>query len=199
MQTPIQPEVRELTLRFESFSLSIRVSVTPNPVDTTLVSPDTSVILNPADPEFHDPHHISRGLENLALAATTPTELGELPLDFLVIYRDRLRGGGNIGWSPQERVGRAFKAGVAARRRLDGEECAASSLPVGARNTVYVILRSPTLPSGGWTSSYNTFIVNCGGSGSSDFSTRTVCHSFAARAEADVFLIGARRQWPALI
>ena len=196
MQTPITPEVRELTLQFASFSLSIRVEVTPNQIDTSLPSTVTSLSLNPVDPDFHDPHNITAELESLALAAFTPSDLGALPLDFLATYVDRLRGSGNAGLSSPERVGRAFRAGVAARRRLDGETCDASSLGIGLRNTIYVILKSPTLPRGGWTNSYNTFIRNCGGSGSSDFSTTTVCHSFAARAEADVYLVGARRQWP---
>lgn len=196
MQTPISPEVQELTLRFESFSLSIRVEVTPNQIDTSLPSTVTSVSLNPGDPDFHDPHNITAGLETLALAASTPSELRALPLDFLVTYVDRLRGSGNASLTSQERIGRAFRAGVAARRRLDGESCDTSSQGIGLRNTIYVILRSPTLPRGGWTNSYNIFISNCGGSGSSDFSTSTVCHSFAARAEADVYLLGARRRWP---
>ena len=199
MQTPVDPEVQEVTLRFATFSISIRVSVTPNPIDTTVLPPETSVSLIPGGPDFHDPHHISRDLESLALAASTPTDLGALPLDFLAAYTDRLRGSGNAGLSSQERAGRAFRAGVAARRRLDGELCDAASTPIGLRNTIYVILQAPGLPRGGWTSSYNTFIRNCGGSASSDFSSSTVCHSFAARAEADVYLIGARRQWPPLI
>lgn len=66
-------------------------------------------------------------------------------------------------------------------------------------STLRISLRDPKVSyfaPGGWINSYNTFIRNCGGSGSEDCSTSTVCHSFAARAEADVYLIGARRRWP---
>lgn len=114
MQTPISPEVQELTLRFESFSLSIRVEFIPNQIDTSLPSTVTSVSLNPGDPDFHDPHNITAGLETLALAASTPSELRALPLDFLATYVDRLRGSGNASLTSQERIGRAFRAGVAA-------------------------------------------------------------------------------------
>lgn len=77
MQTPISPGVQELTLRFESFSLSIRVEVTPNQIDTSLPSTVTSV-----------------ELENLALAASTPPALG----GFLGDLR------GSIAWQWQRRT-----------------------------------------------------------------------------------------------
>lgn len=90
-----------------------------------------------------------------------------------------------------------FKAGLVAHNLLLRSGPTATETPhTPYRNTIYVILRSLSLPGGGWTLSYQKFIAQCGGDQHGSFHSTTVCHAFATRAEADVYLVGAQKQWP---
>lgn len=186
-------ELQELTFNFSRFSISVQVRVTerfpgasgsqPGP-DFELVASEGPAI------------QFSSEVENQVLAASTPAEYAALDLGFLSHFERRLTGSHTI-WTPKARVARAFKAGLIAFNLLGRSGPTATETPaIPFRNTIYLILRSPSLPQGGWTLSYQKFIDQCGGNQHGAFHSTTVCHAFATRTEADIYLVGARKQWP---
>eukprot|EP00434_Breviolum_minutum_P011350 symbB.v1.2.010015.t1/scaffold645.1/size176818/14 len=100
-------------------------------------------------------------LEELAIRAETPQLCAALPLGFLAHLANRLRGQPSSGWTPQARIGRAFRAGVIAARRLRGElrPERSPSLP-NLRNSFYICLRGGLVESPFWTSSYPTYALS---------------------------------------
>ncbi len=202
MQTDWQ--VQELSFSFEQLEISVRVSVRARPTTTEdRPSQSSELVLDAsvapgADPLTSDPFGISIELEDRVLAADSVSELAVLVLPFLTHLERQLRGG-DSQWTPRARLARAFRAGVAAFRRLNGIITEESSLATPYRNSIYIILRAPSLPSGGWTGNYSIFINRCGGSGHHSFDSSTVCHAFATRAEGEAYLCGARRRWPSLL
>lgn len=200
MQEGDQTEVQELTFQFSNLQINIRVSVTPTSGVTASGSGDpvvTSSVTHrgPQDEEYHEHFPFTEELEEQTLAAATPGQLAELPLVFLRGLESRLRGG-DPSWTSRARLARAFRAGLAARLRLDGITCPVASPSIPFRNSYYIILRSPDLPRGGWTSDYGRFIARTGRSYDRDFSSTCVCHAFATRTEVEAYLVGSRRVWP---
>ena len=193
-------EEQELVFEFSQLRISVRVTVEPiagasstGPVGVVSVAAGASST-PPPEPVIVDPYLISVDLENQVLQADRAERLAEL-LPFLRAWETRLRGQDPV-WTPRARLARAFRAGVAACRRLEGQFVEASSPVIPFQNSIYIILRSPSLPAGGWTTNYSLFICNCGRNATSDFDRTTVCQSLATRVEADAFLLGARRPWP---
>eukprot|EP00438_Fugacium_kawagutii_P033962 Skav229527 [mRNA] locus=scaffold451:52057:52656:+ [translate_table: standard] len=189
-------EVQELTFAFSRFHISVQVRVTerlPEPSEnSSLPEVEVTASEGPAAPIS-----FSVEIENQTLAANLPGEYAALDLDFLSHLERRLTAVHPI-WTAKARIGRAFKAGLVARNLLDHSGPTATETPsIPFRNTIYVILRSPSLPQGGWTLSYNRFLAQCGGDRSHGaFHPSTVCHAFATRTEADVYLVGAKKTWP---
>lgn len=147
---------------------------------------------------LEDPHHITVELEERALSARTASEFGALPLPFLDYLLPRLRGT-DPRWLPPARIGRAFTAGVASRRRLDGEIIDTAVPGVPYRNQIYICLRTSSFPGGFWTSNYSSYIEAVGAIGPDrgfGFRVGSISHSFPTRAEGEAYLIGARRGWP---
>lgn len=145
---------------------------------------------------FFDPHSISQELENRAIQASTAGALAELPLPFLSGYISRLRGA-DPNWTPQARIGRAFRAGVVARRQLDGLVQEGQSLGVPFRNSVYVVLRDRDHSISFWTSSYTVYANAVLERGRDRFSDESISHAFPTQTEAEVYCAGARTRWPA--
>ena len=193
-------EVRELAFQFSNLQISIRVAVTPvggTQSSTTPASTAPAIDLSALEVEPTQPggFPVPESLERAALAATSPEELQALPLGFLQHLQSRLHGSDST-WTPAARIGRAFRAGLAARRRLAGRYTTERSLTTPFRNTVYVILRSPDYPEGAWSLDYDKFFAACGGNRHHDFAPETICHSFATRTEAEAYLEGAGKGWP---
>lgn len=143
-----------------------------------------------------DPGNFSRALEEQALAATGPAQCAALPLPFLEVYRNQLRAQHPI-WTSAARVGRAFRAGVIANRRLAGEYLEHVSPDTPNRNTVYIVLRGhigTRGENGFWTSDYRVYSREV--HGAEGFHSRSISHAFATRAEVSCYLAGARRGWP---
>ena len=195
-------DVESVTLRLANLEISIsvrQVGGAPSlATDFELVSsagePSTSV--DQVD-SVVDRYGITFSLENQALRAQLPSELAALPLAFLQHLVAKLRGQDST-WTPTARIGRAFRAGIIARRRLDGNYLDEASPSVPFRNTYYLVLRGRGNSHGFWTSSYNIYCTGVRGSGGPrGFHPDTISHAFATHAEAEAYLAGARRPWPA--
>lgn len=194
-QVTVQLAGLEITLTARRVSGSVTSAVHPASGST---SSGYSVV--PAAPErpsgedFFDPHNISSALEERALQASEPAALADLDLPFLDSLVGNLRGT-DSAWTARARLGRAFRAGVAARRRLDGEFCDISSPGIPFRNSYYIVLRGPGNGPGFWTQNYVTYIGRVGDS-NRGLHPDSISHAFASQAEAEAFLVGSRQRWP---
>ena len=191
------------SVTFQLANLEISISVRQIDGAPSLTT-DFEVVSAPGEPTSSidlvdsvvDPYGISPTLERRALKAQLPSELAALPLSFLGHLTAKLRGQ-DSEWTPAARVGRAFRAGVIARKRLDGNYLDEVSPNTPFRNAYYLVLRGRGNSHGFWTSSYNTYIAGVRGSGGSrGFHPDTISHAFATHAEAEAYLAGARRPWP---
>ena len=143
-----------------------------------------------------DPYNISVDLEEQAIAAYQVHQLRELPLGFLGHLTSRLRGT-HPQWTPPIRVARAFRAGVIARRRLDGEYLNHSSPGIPYRNSYYIVLRGRGNTSGFWTTNYGTYIQSVEDPNSRGaLHPDTISHALPTHAECCAYLCGARKGWP---
>ena len=136
-------------------------------------------------------------LEEQAILAQTPQECAALELGFLAHLVQRLRGQPSSGWTPQARIGRAFRAGVLAARRLRGEIRPERSptLP-NLRNSYYICLRGGIVGAPFWTPSYQTYVARTRERETTRFADESVSHAFPTQAESTAFLAGARVGWP---
>eukprot|EP00438_Fugacium_kawagutii_P021738 Skav206695 [mRNA] locus=scaffold99:14926:17259:+ [translate_table: standard] len=123
-------------------------SWTPVEVTASSASHTADIATHNTTEAYVDPYNISRALEDRALRATTARDCAALPLPFLSHLATKLRSS-DPDWDPHARVGRAFRAGVAARRRLDGTFCEISFPGIPFRNSYYVCLRQPGNQPGG--------------------------------------------------
>ena len=143
-----------------------------------------------------DPYNISVDLEEQAIAAHAIHLLRELPLQFLGHLVRRLRGTHPL-WTPPIRVARAFRAGVIARRRLDGEILSHSSQAIPYRNTYYVVLRGRGNSPGFWTTNYATYIQQVENPiARGELHPDTISQGLPTHAECCAYLCGARKEWP---
>lgn len=141
---------------------------------------------------------VSENLQVQLLAARTARDLAAIVLPFLGHLVSRLRGT-QAEWSPTARIARAFAAGLAAKKRLEGVVHSYSTPGIPFRNTIYVALRAPFRVEGFWTSSYSTYIRLVeprDRASQGDFDSDSISHAFPSRAEADAYLLGAARAWP---
>ena len=129
-------ELESVTFRLAN----LEITVSARPVDPTAAASSEVRVFEPeargsgsqsaSDPEeFLDPFNISVELEERCLSAVSARLLGELPLPFLATSVSRLRGTDTV-WNPRCRIARAFRAGVIARRRLDGQVLDHSSVVI---------------------------------------------------------------------
>lgn len=193
-------EVQELTFRFAQLEVAVRVTVRPAASGSAEPEAESSFdivsippTLEPVD-DFVDQFGITPELEEQALAALTVAALINLDLRFLSHLESRLRSS-DTTWTGRARIARAFRAGVAASRRLGGEVRGETSLATPFRNSYYVILRAPGLAHGGWTSEYRAFAARVFRQ-DGEYHPNTITHGFATQAESSAYLAGARRPWP---
>lgn len=142
-----------------------------------------------------NPHSISENLEDQSIRARTAGALANLPLSFLSGYRTRLRGTDPV-WTAQARIGRAFRAGVIARRQLAGNIQEGQSQGIPFRNAIYVVLRDRDQNGAFWTSSYQVYARAVFLEGIDVFGSNSISHAFPSQAEAEVYCVAARTQWP---
>ena len=115
-------DVESVTLRLANLEISISVRQIDG---TPSLATDFELVSSPGEPgpsvdrvdSVVDRYGISLSLENQAIQAQLPSELAALPLAFLRHLVAKLRGQDST-WTPTARIGRAFRAGIIARRRL---------------------------------------------------------------------------------
>lgn len=179
-----------LTARRAGGSATVGASVEGTPPSA---SETQSCWVDPAD---EDPFLISAELEREAISASGPTALGALSLPFLAYLAPRLRGT-NSTWFSSARLARAFRAGVIARRRLNGEVLDSTSEGIPFRNCIYICLRTAgNCTVGFWTANYAVYWARVRSNVANDFHPDSISHAFASRAEGEAYLRGARRIWP---
>ena len=199
----VSDSVEELVLRLGDLELGINVRRAPSPSgDSSAWELVTAADSSGAGSSITSATRlrVSDNLVTQALAAVSAQELADLPLEHLGHLANKLRGGDNA-WNPQARIGRAFKAGVVASLRLEGQYSDLKVPSVPYRNSIYIILRALGLEQGGWTPNYGTYIRAVGAQqpGRHDFDDYSISHSFATRAEGEAYLAGAGRSWPRLL
>ena len=212
-------DIESVTLRIANLEISISVSVvepgiysreslglqvspqrrpTPSSAASSAATPlaATPAATHPPAPAVGD-FDFGEALEEEAIRAETPQLCADLALDFLGHLTARLRGSPSSGWNPRARIGRAFRAGVLAARRLRGEirPERSPSLPV-YRNSYYICLRGGRVSAPFWTSSYPTYVARTRDQSADRFADESVSHAFPTQAEAAAYLAGARRGWP---
>eukprot|EP00438_Fugacium_kawagutii_P031299 Skav215458 [mRNA] locus=scaffold1025:78612:79202:+ [translate_table: standard] len=182
-------EVRELTLSFERFSLRLTVAVIPN-------SDGVEVTAAPSAPASASSRGgVSRAAIERLLNSSGPDDLAAVSSPQLLGLQTQLRGTDAV-WTPAARIGRAFRAGVIAARRLEGIFCDLTSPSIPYRNQVYVVLRGPNHPEGCWTTDYNLYLDAVGEGTTGGFARQSVSHAFPSHAEAEAYLAGAGQVWP---
>ncbi|OLP88941.1 Sodium channel protein type 10 subunit alpha [Symbiodinium microadriaticum] len=137
----------------------------------------------------------TRSSDEAFIEARTLQQLSELSLGGYTTLARRL---GVVGpWSPEARIARAFRAGVSAGLVLRGERAyQESSLTLGTRNRVYIVLRCPSRPEGFYCENFGTFREHCPQSRFGRLDSGIICHGFPSRAEAEAFVFGSGSPWP---
>jgi hypothetical protein len=205
--SPTPDSVETLTVLLGALELTITVR-NRNPLDRSRVpslslgasssatSAAAGVAVAPAWEPEGGPAAFPRSLIERALAAETAPQFAPLNLAHLGPVASRLTAGHAV-WSPAARLGRAFKAGVVARLRLDGEYRGEASPSVPFRNSYYVVLRGRENGPGFWTTSYQAYISRVSDpSTSSGLASTSISHAFASFAECAAFVSGAQVAWP---
>ena len=193
--------VEEVTIRLAGLELSIRVrEIGATSSGETGELPAGFELVSSAQTGEPDPlpevRQIPLAVEQSLLAATTSRAFSGFNLEFLTRFANKLRGL-DRDWTPKARVVRAYRAGLIARRRLEGEVLDHSSPGTPYRVSYFLILRSPRHPSGCWTTDYGRYLTAVGPSSSNQtFADSSVSHGFASHAESEAFLVGAARPWP---
>ena len=134
-------------------------------------------------------------LRALVLETTSPLALAALPVPLLDLKAPLLRSQHSV-WTGRARLGRAFRAGIIAKIRLDGDSCELSSPSIPQRNAFYICLRCSRYPRGFWSASYQSYIELIGTRGSTGLESGSISHAFPSKVEAEVYAAGANQPWP---
>lgn len=198
---PSNDPVEEVTIRLANLELTIRVrEIGATSAGQTGVTASgyelVSSVQTPEPPLESEGPSLPVAVEQSLLEATSARTLTGFHLDFLTRLANKLRGT-DREWTPRARVARAYRAGLIARRRLEGEVLEHSSPGTPYRVSYYLVLRSPRHPLGCWTTDYNRYLTAVGPSTAHQtFADTSVSHGFASHAECEAYLVGASRPWP---
>ena len=180
--------VESITVRLAGLELTI----TARPITS---GPSVSYSVSAEAPRVQ--FEVDHRLQDSAIAASTARACEALNIPFLGHLAPRLRDS-PVGaeWTAQARIGRAFRAGVVARRQLAGEIQSGASPSSPQRNTVYVVLRDRTGGRPFWGHQYHLFIAAVQDHSQRGFHQNAVCHAFPSQAEAEAYVAGAGEPWP---
>lgn len=145
-----ESQLESVTVRIANLELTITARPI-QPATTESSEPASGPAASEAAYQFHP---TTRAFEDRVIAARTAALCAALPLDFLGPIASRLRGAGE--WTPAARVGRAYRAGVIARRQLGGTYQSGQSPAIAQQDTIYIVLRARSDGPAFWTSRYNS-------------------------------------------
>lgn len=131
------------------------------------------------------------------LAATTPAAILEVdlqPVEHLDLER-RITGTSG-GWTARARVGRALRAGIAARGKLAGAAVVVPFPQLDLSNCIYVVLCGAPGKEPCFCHTAKVYFTVVRASGSDGIHPSSVSHAFPSRAEAEAYAIGAQERWP---
>lgn len=121
--------------------------------------------------------------ESALLAAKEPLHFERIPLAPVHSLLGRLRASAG-GWTPLARLGRALRAGLLDRARLEHRPASHPAGPdILLDNRVY-ITRGHSNRAPGWTDHYATYLAEVRGR-DQRFHPEVVCHGFPSRSEAE--------------
>ena len=193
MSEPHSDFVDELTVHFAGLEITITARRTAAEPASSATHGFEIVEPGEAATGLGAESQVTPELEERALQADSIQALNSLPLPFLDHLLPRFRAS-HTTWTPKTRLARAFRAGVASRRRLDGIFCEVSVPSVPFRNCFYVCLRAPGGEPPFWTNDYQIYFSKV--RGPVGFHRDSISHAFASHCEVQAFLVGARKQWP---
>ena len=126
--------------------------------------------------------------EAALVAAVTPEAILQLDLSPVRHLLSRIRTTSN-GWTPLARLGRALRAGIQARQKLDtGYSHPGSTSAVTLPTKVYLVLQPAPGGQTGWTEDFHTFARQVR-EPNTNLHPHSVSHGFPSRAEADAYLL----------
>ena len=164
---------------------------------TAVARPTQALFGSGGEPPYLPYIELSPDFVSALLKASRPRVLGELLPPFLQQYlvRPDLQAL-NPSWPIEARLVRALRAGVSARIVLDGQfDKQARSPGLPWDNQIYVVLRCRT-QLGGFVTQFLTVYCAVLVGDTGGLEPGSVSHGFPTVSEAEVFLRGARRQWP---
>ena len=202
---PATDPVESLTVHLGQLEITISVRPRANGSASEsgepIASPSTGTSGNPAPNgaswERLDRPSFSSDFVERILRAQTARDFIAFTVPQIDHLLPRLRAS-DRDWSPKARLVRAFRAGLLARFRLDGEYRCEDSPGIPWRNTYYVVLRGRNNSAGFWTNNYNLYHSSVfeTRSGSTNFERTTVSHAFPSLAELEAYILGAQVAWP---
>ena len=137
----------------------------------------------------------SREWKRALLAAFSATEI--LAVDLQPIeHLQRHLSSQSSDWTPLARLGRALRAGLVARNKLDGEGTFERSPDLGLANKVYIVLRGAPGEDPCICYSARVYYQAVRAPGSTQLHPRSVSHAFPSRVEAEAYALGAQELWP---
>jgi hypothetical protein len=180
-----------LTFAFRDLEVTVRPRRAPKAAAGPVERADSFELVEAAP----DPPEQTQ--DDALVAANTAALLDQFDLPELRPLARRLRTG-HPEWTANARIHRAYRAGILARRRLEGERLHfETSLEPPARVQYYVVLRGPGDGPPFWTSRARTFFEGVRGRRGERFDPAVICQGLPSVTETDAFLLGAQAGWPA--
>ena len=189
-ETPVHEAAQEAPAHSGALAGSLRATYPASQAGQSSSSVGTWSLVGPSTPPPW-----TEDWEAAIISAVTPEAVLQLDLSPVRRLLSRIRTTSN-GWTPLARLGRALRAGIEARQKLDtGYAAPGSTSAVTLPTKIYLVLRPAPGGQAGWTEDFNLFARQVRAP-NSNLHPQSVSHGFPSRAEAEAFLLGARREWP---
>ena len=129
------------------------------------------------------------------LEASTAAEI--LAVDLQCVEHLQRHLSAEVGaWTVRARLGRALRAGLAAKNKLEGVGTFERSPDIGVSNRIYVVLRGAPGVEPCICHSARAYYQAVRLPGASQLHARSVSHACPSRAEAVAYVLGAQALWP---
>ena len=205
--------MEELTLKIGELEISVRrrsnTSSEEDTASSSLAGPRAAAAVPAAAEERREasptvssgwsvvdgPRAWSPEWKRALLEASTASEILAVDLQ-CVEHLQRHLSAEVTGWTSLSRLGRALRAGLAARNKLDGAGTFERSPDIGLSNRVYVVLRGAPGSEPCICHSVRVYYQTVRLPGANQLHARSVSHAFPSRVEAEAYVLGAQALWP---